>query len=67
MTALHMAAQHGNVAVCKLLLDAPNIEVDVRDHGGWTPLVWAAEEGHLEVVRFVGSDRIKEKQGKLVI
>ncbi|CAH0600851.1 unnamed protein product [Chrysodeixis includens] len=49
MTALHVAAQHGSARVASLLL--PHAHVDARDHGGWTPLVWAAENDHAQVVR----------------
>ena len=46
MTALHTAASHGCVQVCKLLLDA---ESDLRcfDEEAMTPLHFAAMEGHL--------------------
>lgn len=54
MTALHIAAQTGDAEFCRVLLDAATVDVDPRDHGGWTPLVWAAENGHVEVVRSVG-------------
>ncbi|KPJ21472.1 Histone-lysine N-methyltransferase EHMT2 [Papilio machaon] len=50
MTALHMAAQHGGLAACRLLLEEGRALVDARDHGGWTPLVWAAENSHPDVV-----------------
>ncbi|KAJ8734342.1 hypothetical protein PYW07_014893 [Mythimna separata] len=49
MTALHVAAQHGGAHVARLLMPLAN--VDARDHGGWTPLVWAAENDHVDVVR----------------
>lgn len=51
MTALHYAAQHGSARVVRLLL--PHAQLDARDHGGWTPLVWAAENDHEHVVRLL--------------
>uniref|UniRef100_A0A2A4K6U1 Pre-SET domain-containing protein n=1 Tax=Heliothis virescens TaxID=7102 RepID=A0A2A4K6U1_HELVI len=51
MTALHIAAQHGSARVVQLLL--PHAQLDARDHGGWTPLVWAAENDHEHVVRLL--------------
>ncbi|XP_068628498.1 histone-lysine N-methyltransferase EHMT2 isoform X2 [Battus philenor] len=50
MTALHTAAQLGGVTACKILLEEGHASVDARDHGGWTPLVWAAENSHPDVV-----------------
>ncbi|KAG6439840.1 hypothetical protein O3G_MSEX001131, partial [Manduca sexta] len=43
MTALHMAAQRGAAEACSALAAAPDAALDARDAGGWTPLVWAAE------------------------
>lgn len=52
MSGLHMSCQYGGAAVCLMLLEA-GAAVDARDHGGWTPLVRAAENKHAAVVRFV--------------
>lgn len=51
MTCLHIAAQHGLVGVIPLLLE--RADVDARDHGGWTPLVWAAENNHSQAVNLL--------------
>jgi len=54
MTALHVGAKNGNVQACEILLSAnsaPRRYVDMLDDGGWTPLVWAAEYNHVEVVK----------------
>ncbi|GBP08239.1 Delta-aminolevulinic acid dehydratase [Eumeta japonica] len=56
MTALHMAAQYGGAEACSALLAAQRISIDARDHGGWTPLVWAAENKHPSVVRTQSSN-----------
>ncbi|KAI5631912.1 ankyrin repeats (3 copies) domain-containing protein [Phthorimaea operculella] len=50
MTALHMAAQYGGTDVCKIILNNTDANVDARDQGGWTPLVWAAENLHADTV-----------------
>ncbi|KAL1138787.1 hypothetical protein AAG570_008849, partial [Ranatra chinensis] len=56
MTALHIAAKEGNIEACNHLLSSANTPpsyVDTVDDGRWTPLVWAAENCHNEVVRFL--------------
>ncbi|CAH2068186.1 unnamed protein product, partial [Iphiclides podalirius] len=53
MTPLHVAAQLGGREACQLLLDEGRAAVDARDMGGWTPLVWAAENSHSDVVRLL--------------
>ncbi|CAG9783326.1 unnamed protein product [Diatraea saccharalis] len=53
MTVLHMAAMRGDTDVCDLLLNEGRANVDPRDHGGWTPLVWAAEHKHVRTVRLL--------------
>ncbi|KAL4701984.1 hypothetical protein ACJJTC_004318, partial [Scirpophaga incertulas] len=53
LTALHMAARDGDAELCALLLDLGNAAVDARDHGGWTPLAWAAEHAHPHVLRLL--------------
>ena len=48
---LSRAAEDGNEAVVKLLLDASNIKVDLHDKIGWTPLLRAARNGHEATVK----------------
>ena len=46
MTALHTAASHGSVGVCRLLLDRGS-DIRMKDEEDMTPLHFAAMEGHL--------------------
>lgn len=59
-TVLHIAAQTGNVDISRVLIvsfkRSKNIDtflafINAQDDGGWTPIVWAAELGHTEIVR----------------
>lgn len=52
LTALHLAAKRGYVAVGQLLLDE-GAQIDVEDNSGRTALHVAVESGHLNVVRFL--------------
>jgi len=36
-----------------LLLGTGNIDVDVRDTGGQTPLSWASHRGYKDIVKFL--------------
>ena len=47
--ALHLAGQHGNVNVIRMLLDH-GANKDAMSDGGWTPLMWAANNGKTEAV-----------------
>ena len=47
-TVLCLACQQGNVGVVRLLLDRGMDELH-RDNAGWTPMHFAAFEGHKEV------------------
>ena len=49
-TALHEAANHGKDNVVKALIDN-GADVNITDHDGWTPLMFAAEQGHLRTVQ----------------
>ena|SRR5579871_652159 len=44
MTELHLAAYYGELDWVENCL-AGGLNVDVRDHGGYTPLHWAADMG----------------------
>lgn len=52
MTALHLAAKNGKLECCKIILNKQPSMVNWKDNGGWTPLVWACENSHIDVVKF---------------
>lgn len=52
MTALHLAAKNGHLDCCKVLLKNRPSMINWKDKGGWTPLVWACENSHTEVVEY---------------
>jgi len=51
-TSLAIAAEHGNLAVARVLL-AAGASVTTNDSMGWTPLHSAAQSGHLKAVTFL--------------
>jgi ankyrin repeat protein len=67
VTALHMAAWHGHLEVCRMLLDW-GVKVNAVDWGKRTALHYAAWEGHLSVVQLLverGADvRLKDDDGR---
>jgi len=44
------ASKEGYQDIATELLSFPNIKINVRDYDGYTPLMWAAWEGHKEIV-----------------
>ncbi|XP_039624673.1 histone-lysine N-methyltransferase EHMT2 isoform X2 [Polypterus senegalus] len=50
-TGLHHAAKLGNLQMVNLLLATGQVEVNAQDNGGWTPIIWAAEHKHIDVIR----------------
>ena len=53
MTALHLAAQAGKVETVQYLVEQGKVDLNCRDDGGWTAMVWGAEHRHLEVVKYL--------------
>ncbi|RZC71965.1 hypothetical protein C5167_035128 [Papaver somniferum] len=51
--SLIFAAAGGSVNVCRYLLEELNLEVDVKDNHGGTPLCYGAVKGHLNSVEFL--------------
>jgi len=54
LTPLHMAAQNGDTAIIRLLLEpGRKAKIDVVDAKGWTPLDRAVKWGHLDAADFL--------------
>ena len=45
-----MASLNGHTEIVALLL-ANSAGMNTKDNDGWTPLMWAEDRGHLDVVR----------------
>jgi ankyrin repeat protein len=52
-SALHAAAEFGNLEVVKYLLAETALDPSDLDADGLTPLAWACSKGHLDVVQFL--------------
>ncbi|XP_042686925.1 histone-lysine N-methyltransferase EHMT1 isoform X1 [Centrocercus urophasianus] len=58
-TCLHLAAKKGHYDVVQYLLSIGKMDVNCQDDGGWTPMIWATEYKHIELVKLLlakGSD-----------
>ncbi|XP_067327959.1 histone-lysine N-methyltransferase EHMT1 isoform X2 [Anolis sagrei] len=58
-TCLHLAAKKGHYDVVQYLLTNEEMDVNCQDDGGWTPMIWATEYKHVELVKLLlakGSD-----------
>uniref|UniRef100_A0A8D0BPL4 [histone H3]-lysine(9) N-methyltransferase n=1 Tax=Salvator merianae TaxID=96440 RepID=A0A8D0BPL4_SALMN len=58
-TCLHLAAKKGHYDVVQYLLSNEQMDVNCQDDGGWTPMIWATEYKHVELVKLLlakGSD-----------
>lgn len=62
MTVLHLAAKSGNLTATQIILEnyrqiatISKLQkfINTTDDGHWTPLVWAAENGHGEIVNYL--------------
>ena len=67
MVALHWACIHGHLECAKALLGA-GADINKQDNNGWTPLMNAAINGRIEVVRELlkrgAKEDLKAKDGK---
>ncbi|XP_007575958.1 histone-lysine N-methyltransferase EHMT2 isoform X3 [Poecilia formosa] len=65
-TGLHHAAKLGNLEIVNMLLETGQVDVNAQDNGGWTPIIWAAEHKHVQVIKSLlnrGADvSIKDKE-----
>lgn len=53
ISALHVASQHGNLEVVKLLVKIPEIKPNIRDQYGRTPLHLASRAGFMSIVKYL--------------
>jgi [histone H3]-lysine9 N-trimethyltransferase EHMT len=62
MTVLHLAAKSGNITATQIILEnyrqiatISKLQkfINTTDDGHWTALVWAAENGHSEIVNYL--------------
>ena len=61
MTGLHWCARNGHINVVKLFLQQPGLLRDSKDSSGETPLLGAAQNGHLEIVSLLSPVKIGEQ------
>ncbi|XP_069775679.1 histone-lysine N-methyltransferase EHMT2-like isoform X3 [Narcine bancroftii] len=52
-SCLHHAAKNGNVQMVQFLLATGQVDLNTQDSGGWTPVIWAAEHKHIEIIRLL--------------
>ncbi len=53
LTALHYAARYGHLQLVKYLVGLNKFDLETQSINGRTPLVWACDGGHIEVVKFL--------------
>ncbi|KAL0962486.1 hypothetical protein UPYG_G00340650 [Umbra pygmaea] len=65
-TGLHHASKMGSLETVTLLLETGQVDINAQDSGGWTPIIWAAEHKHVQVIRALlnrGADvTLKDKE-----
>ncbi|KFM59010.1 Histone-lysine N-methyltransferase EHMT1, partial [Stegodyphus mimosarum] len=67
MSSLHLAAKSGNLDILKILMTSREVDLNAQDDGGWTPIVWASEHDHYNVVKYLlkrgANPNIKDNEG----
>ncbi|XP_013071536.2 uncharacterized protein LOC106058626 isoform X1 [Biomphalaria glabrata] len=53
MTSLHYAAKAGYTDVIQHILETEQVDVNIQDDGGWTPIIWATESQLTDVVKYL--------------
>ena len=61
-TALHFASSWGHTEIIKLLLNHPNIKVNITNDDGRTPLDITSDKGHTQIVELLEAKEEEEKK-----
>ncbi|KAG8447467.1 hypothetical protein GDO86_014817 [Hymenochirus boettgeri] len=54
-SCLHLAAKKGHYDMVKYLISHELMNVNCQDDGGWTPMIWATEYKHVDLVKLLHS------------
>ncbi|XP_072889883.1 histone-lysine N-methyltransferase EHMT2-like isoform X2 [Hemitrygon akajei] len=52
-SCLHHAAKNGSIQMVQFLLATGQVDLNTQDSGGWTPVIWAAEHKHIEIIKLL--------------
>ncbi|GBM82171.1 Histone-lysine N-methyltransferase EHMT1 [Araneus ventricosus] len=67
MSSFHISAKNGSLEILKMLMSSRFVDVNAQDDGGWTPIVWASEHNHYDVVKYLlkrgANPNIKDNEG----
>lgn len=71
MTCLHLASKAGLLDIVQLILKRSTSQVNAQDEGGWTPIVWASEHQHSNVVLLLlkhgANPNIRDSEGNTAL
>ncbi|XP_028967260.1 histone-lysine N-methyltransferase EHMT1 [Galendromus occidentalis] len=71
MTCLHLASKAGLLDIVQIILKRSTSQVNAQDEGGWTPIVWASEHQHANVVLLLlkhgANPNIKDAEGNTAL
>ena len=65
LTPLHLAAQHGNFEICKLIIDGIE-DLSPRDHNNHTPYDYARRKGYSDICLYIDKARNQRNGGNLM-
>ncbi|KAA8895669.1 ankyrin repeat-containing domain protein, partial [Sphaerosporella brunnea] len=64
--ALSLGCAYGMMEDVKKLLEKEDVQADIQDHNGLTPLIFATEQGHTESSRLLLENRASKDVGKVL-
>ncbi|PIK42261.1 putative histone-lysine N-methyltransferase EHMT1, partial [Apostichopus japonicus] len=68
---VHIATMKGNREILTYLLKLKRVQIDAQDNGGWTPIIWAADNKNNDMVSFLlsyGADpTLRDKEQNIAL